>query len=571
MSARRALLIACARYDDPLISGLRSPVHDIDGVGAVLADPAVGGFTVTKLIDEPEPVVRRRLGRFLLRSAPTDVLVVYFAGHGFKDDDGSLYLAARDTELSEVVSTALPADVVRRLFDLAPSRRTVLVLDCCYSGAITRQLSSREVDLVQVGDALGSRAEGRVIITASRATEYAYEPGHSPIPLRQNELYSVFAEAFIEGLRTGDADLDGDGLISVSELYDYIHARITRSWSAQTPGIWNQVTGKLFVARRTAADGPAPTAAKASPRTTRTPYDATVVNWRFGLTPTLLAGFATAGPSAQRAWRAAGQQDWAAASRFFSEAAEDDPGNPAPWWGRALAGAVEADWRAAGTCFARAAELTPHDQPAMLAGSSLLAAATLFEARDPVWHEPLENLLERVPTCPEALAFRGVRLDDDTALRLALELMPELVDDFAAIGESVLDLAAAAIAETERRVAVLVRATTTARAVLDAIAPAAGPRPAATAPGAAKRDVAERLHDAQRSIATYRRELVQISHRLDEAVEGLLERSAADTARFALVAAIREASNTIIAALRETDRPPPVHASGIPPRIIQIA
>src|SRR3954468_5802564 len=132
MTARRALLVACARYDDPRIRQLRSPAHDIDGVGAVLADPAIGGFELTRLVDEPEATTRRAVGRFLQAASRTDLLLIYFARHGFKDDDGRLYLGARDTELADVVSTGISAELVSRLVDRSACRRTILILDCCF-------------------------------------------------------------------------------------------------------------------------------------------------------------------------------------------------------------------------------------------------------------------------------------------------------------------------------------------------------------------------------------------------------------------------------------------------------
>ena len=46
---------------------------------------------------------------------------------------------------------------------------------------------------------------------------------------------SVFTDAVITGLRTGDADLDGDGLITLDELYDYVFDRVRALNPRQVP------------------------------------------------------------------------------------------------------------------------------------------------------------------------------------------------------------------------------------------------------------------------------------------------------------------------------------------------
>jgi len=576
MSDRQALLIACSEYDDPAIGRLRTPTHDITALGRVLADPAIGGFGVTPLIDEPEVTVRRALGRFLRRAKRTDLLVVFFACHGFKEDDGQLYLGARDTELSDIMCTAVPAQLVCRLIDLSPSKRVVVIFDCCFSGAISRSLNSRDADVVHVGDIFRGQAEGKVIISASRATEYAYEPGGEPVALRDNPLHSVFAEALIDGLATGAADLDGDGVVSVTELYEFVHQRVVSRTSAQTPGIWNQVTGKLLLAHRAPARPAGAPPVEAGPsstgpgRPTRTPFDADLLSWSHGATSGLLEAFADAGPVIGQAWRAAVNGDWPTARRLFASVAQDHgSGDPAVAWGAALCDAVDGDWQASGVGFVRAAELARDGSPEIFAGAALLAASALRAIRNPRWYEPLEDVLERMPACPQALAYRGVHLDDRDALSLAFQLAPALIDDFVAVGVPLDDVVAKALAEAERQVAVLVRARAAARSVSLLLSPAAREPDTAdlrrSSPGAGPR-VVDRLRDALTAATTERRRLVEQFVVMNNAAEELLAAPASAHA-MALVAAVRESSATIVSALRETDRPQPVRAVGVPPRL----
>jgi WD40 repeat protein len=94
---------------------------------------------------------------------------------------------------------------------------------------------------------------GRAVLTASSAMEYAFDGGALT---RDDGNPSVFTSALVQGLRTGAADRDGDGLISVEELYDYVYQQVRAQTPSQTPHRWSfDIEGDLFIA--TAAHPPA--------------------------------------------------------------------------------------------------------------------------------------------------------------------------------------------------------------------------------------------------------------------------------------------------------------------------
>jgi hypothetical protein len=90
---------------------------------------------------------------------------------------------------------------------------------------------------------------GRAVITASSAMEYAFE-GDELADARE-QAPSVFTSALVEGLETGEADRDQDGLVALDELYDYVYDRVRAVTPNQTPGKWTfGVQGELVIARR---------------------------------------------------------------------------------------------------------------------------------------------------------------------------------------------------------------------------------------------------------------------------------------------------------------------------------
>jgi hypothetical protein len=61
----------------------------------------------------------------------------------------------------------------------------------------------------------------------------------------------VFTEAVVEGLRTGEADLDQDQRVSIDDLYRYVYDRVRERTPSQTPSIKSDLEGPLYLARST--------------------------------------------------------------------------------------------------------------------------------------------------------------------------------------------------------------------------------------------------------------------------------------------------------------------------------
>jgi hypothetical protein len=242
--SRSALIVASQRYRDPKLRRLRAPTHDAKALSSVLADPDIGGFDVDVSLDEPEHTVRRKLAGFFKTRGRDDLLLLHFSCHGVKDEDGNLYFATPDTELEHLDATAVPAEFVNRLMNRSPSRRIVLLLDCCYAGAFGKGAVHRAGDNVDLKERFDGR--GRVVLTASTSMEYAFE-GDS---LKGEGTPSIFTSALVAGLQSGQADRDRDGFVSIDELYDYLYDRVREETPNQTPSKWTyDVQGDLVVAR----------------------------------------------------------------------------------------------------------------------------------------------------------------------------------------------------------------------------------------------------------------------------------------------------------------------------------
>jgi WD40 repeat protein len=172
------------------------------------------------------------------------MVVVYLSCHGVLDARGRLYFAATDTVKSRPSSTAVGSAWLLDLLEDCAARRQVVILDCCFSGSFANTKGSNDIELDR---RLMGSGRGRAILTASRAVEYSFEG--TPLP-GATLSRSVFTEALLDGLRTGDADRDRDGFISVAEAYDYAEEQVGARGGEQHPQHWlGRGEGVMVLAR----------------------------------------------------------------------------------------------------------------------------------------------------------------------------------------------------------------------------------------------------------------------------------------------------------------------------------
>ena len=227
---KHAFLVGVGSYEDEGLSNLDSPAMDVKDWAKILENPELGAFDrVQVAIDEDAHELQDRIYDFLSQADPADFLLLYYSGHGRLHEGRRLYLTAARTDLDRLPPTAIPTDELRHWVDECRAGEVVLVLDCCHAGAFA--------DLKQRGD------RSRIVIVSAGATESAHEgDGY-----KQHALPSAFAGPFLEGLRTGAADNDGNGIISVREAFEYAAARMVDRERRQTPQMRAAGVGDLIL------------------------------------------------------------------------------------------------------------------------------------------------------------------------------------------------------------------------------------------------------------------------------------------------------------------------------------
>jgi hypothetical protein len=242
---RSALLIANSQYKDPALRKLHSPDEDASSLERILKDKKLGGFgSVSVLRDMPAHIIANNIEAFFSRRDHEEVLLLYFSGHGIRDDEGHLHLAASNTELRLLDSTSVSSTSINRHMRRSLCGRQVLILDCCFGGAFAKGMVAKAPAKVETQEYF--RGRGRVILTASDEMQYAFEGSK----LHGKTAPSVFTKALVEGIETGEADDDNDGDITIDELFKYAEKKLARSPARQQPLKYDlELSGEIILSR----------------------------------------------------------------------------------------------------------------------------------------------------------------------------------------------------------------------------------------------------------------------------------------------------------------------------------
>ena len=228
----------------------RLPPKDATALAEVLQNPEMGGFEVETLLNPTRGDLAVKLEVWFADRKAEDTCVVFFSGHGLKDDRRDLYFAACDTRKRKdrlITSTAVAARTIYNWMNRCKAKRQVVILDCCFSGAFGDVLA-KDDGIVDLQGQLIAQAEGRVVLTSTSSVDYSFEQKGSEL--------SVYTRYLVEGIRTGAADLNGDKEISVDELHRYAKDKVQESAPAMEPKIISLKEGEGYriVLARTPAD-----------------------------------------------------------------------------------------------------------------------------------------------------------------------------------------------------------------------------------------------------------------------------------------------------------------------------
>ncbi|MDX1495876.1 MAG: caspase family protein, partial [Longimicrobiales bacterium] len=223
---RWAVVVGVGEYRSEDIPDLEFAPADARAVREFLESDAAGPFDEVLYLENEQATgaaMREALFVFLQQADWDDLVVIYYAGHGAPDPGrpDNLYLLPTDAELGSLAATGFPMwDVKTALRRQIAAERVLVIADACHSAG------AADGDLVR-GSGQNPIAGGfqglftpsrRLMMTAADTNEFSLEDarwgGHG-----------VFTHFLLEGLR-GDGDLDGNGIVTFTELFDHVSANV---------------------------------------------------------------------------------------------------------------------------------------------------------------------------------------------------------------------------------------------------------------------------------------------------------------------------------------------------------
>ncbi|WP_019604112.1 caspase, EACC1-associated type [Teredinibacter turnerae] len=227
---KHALIISAGAYQHPdRFKILQKTTADAEGLAKVFSGKPANFSSVTTLVDQSQAQVKSAVQKFYKDRATDDLLLLYFSGHGVRNDEGELFLALVDTDPHAVEETAVDCSRLRKYMNKSRSKRQLVILDCCHSGAFDNSKDAHSaVDEVKLqlppapdNSFDASKLQGRFVITATGKTSLAFERDEGA----PEQVHSIFTGALIEAFTEKPAT-DATGNITVNSLYQQLRTTI---------------------------------------------------------------------------------------------------------------------------------------------------------------------------------------------------------------------------------------------------------------------------------------------------------------------------------------------------------
>jgi serine/threonine protein kinase len=256
-SQRYALLIHTDVFEDPFLSQLETPKTDTKKLVELLKDPEIGNFDeVTSVVNQSGDEIRRIISRFYAEKRHDDMLMLYISGHAALDGNGHIHFAIRTTDHELIRATSISGVFLADEMDGSRAQKQIFIMDCFFSKVLLSDKRPTHYLPGVVGKAIDTSAtfsrhgQDRLILSASDSIHYVWQGNGisgDPEPSR-------FSEFLIDGLESGAADVNNDGVVTISELYDYISDRTTAmnnsSENRYFPRKWTDDTQEQVVLAR---------------------------------------------------------------------------------------------------------------------------------------------------------------------------------------------------------------------------------------------------------------------------------------------------------------------------------
>ncbi len=234
---RWAIVVGTQDYEDKTLAPLDYPVSDATLLAGVLVRRyRVPADQVVMLVDESLVRLEQGIPERLAKLGADAKLIVYVAGHAYKDEQGVVYLAPKNFDRKRPSLAGLSLQWLVDQMEQCPAKEKLLLLDCCQDtkGAdAAAEPSTAEM----LGSLKSSPGRSPFHTVTAVVSCMAGQRGHA-WPAKNHGLFAwCLAEAY-----RGNAEADRDGRVEPAALYEFLKKTMAAASSglkiAQTPQLF---------------------------------------------------------------------------------------------------------------------------------------------------------------------------------------------------------------------------------------------------------------------------------------------------------------------------------------------
>lgn len=185
---------------------------------------------------------------FFKPAGTNDVVILFIAGHGVLDANLEYYFCTHDIDFQDPSKNGIAYEKLESLFDGINALKKLLIMDTCHSGEVDKDdieeiaavdtelgdISFRTTDattvlterqgLKQTNEAVKEmfndlrRGTGATVLSSAGGVEFAMES--------EEWKNGLFTYCLLKGLKQGEADLNQDGEIYLSELQEFVRGEV---------------------------------------------------------------------------------------------------------------------------------------------------------------------------------------------------------------------------------------------------------------------------------------------------------------------------------------------------------
>ena len=229
-----AVAIGVSQYENQTIPSLKYPDNDAFGMFSFWKSPEGGALDDEHsevLVDDAatKAVVLHSLRAVFSKAKENDLAIFFFSGHGLK---GSFLPTDYDGDDIRIYHSE-----INKILAECPAKNKLVIADACHSGSYMAAKGVKDNHPTKENTAhyfneLSKAQPGIAYLLSSQADEESLE-----VSTLHNSVFTYFV---LRGLK-GEANANGDNIVTIKELFDYVHLNVTdyadKLGKVQTPVI----------------------------------------------------------------------------------------------------------------------------------------------------------------------------------------------------------------------------------------------------------------------------------------------------------------------------------------------